>query len=268
MTSLLNFLNIYKFFIETILTTGNLLIFITSVYKTIKNKNNSSKSIDTNNKSSININNQITNTINNTNNVNYSIPLTNNQSDNSNDGMIGIFIIILCVLTYSFFNKYYFFIAILLSLLLSIKYILLKYWNFTQYLLPTFISSMSYSLTYFPPNNFWNNLTPSSNNINGFSDIINIIFSRLNEIIQKLFHMQNNYYQLTSILFTSAFSVFTLYILYKEITKPKDKIRINSWADFIFYSIFFSLFLGFIYIEITNNPLRIIIDKLITFFNN
>lgn len=27
-------------------------------------------------------------------------------------------------------------------------------------------------------------------------------------------------------------------------------------------------FLGFMYIEIANNPLRIIVDKLITFFNN
>ncbi|MGJ8386535.1 hypothetical protein ACSGFH_01800 [Streptococcus agalactiae] len=263
MTAFLNFLNIYKFFIETIVATGNLLIFITSIYKTLKNKKDSS-----NNKSLININSQVNNTIHTTTNVNYSIPLTNNQTSSSNDGVLGLFVILLCVLTYSFFNKYYFSVAIVLSLLLSIKYIILRYWNFTQYLLPTIVSSISYSLTYFPPNNFWNNLSTNSNNINGFSDIINIIFSRLDEIIKKMFHMQNNYYQLTSILFTSAFSIFTLYILYKEITKPKNKIRINSWTDFIFYSILISVFLGFIYIETANNPLRIIVDKLITFFNN
>ncbi|WP_222596658.1 hypothetical protein, partial [Streptococcus agalactiae] len=174
MTAFLNFLNIYKFFIETIVATGNLLIFITSIYKTLKNKKDSS-----NNKSLININSQVNNTIHTTTNVNYSIPLTNNQTSSSNDGVLGLFVILLCVLTYSFFNKYYFSVAIVLSLLLSIKYIILRYWNFTQYLLPTIVSSISYSLTYFPPNNFWNNLSTNSNNINGFSDIINIIFSRL-----------------------------------------------------------------------------------------
>lgn len=262
METFLNFLTTYKFFIETIVATGNLLIFITSIYKTIKNKNNASK-----NKSLIYINNQENHTIHTTTNINYSIPLTNNQNSSSNDGVLGLVVILLCVLIYSFFNKYYFFIAIILSLLLSIKYIVLRYWNFTQYLLPTIVSSISYSLTYFPPNKFWNNLSSNPSNINGFSDIINIIYSRLDEIIKKIFHMHNNYYQLTSILVTSAFSVFTLYILYKEITKPKDKVRINSWTDFIFYSILFSIFLGFIYIEIENNPLRILIDKLITFFN-
>ncbi len=102
MTAFLNFLNIYKFFIETIVATGNLLIFITSIYKTLKNKKDSS-----NNKSLININSQVNNTIHTTTNVNYSIPLTNNQTSSSNDGVLGLFVILLCVLTYSFFNKYY-----------------------------------------------------------------------------------------------------------------------------------------------------------------
>lgn len=272
MTKFLTFMTNYKSIVETLVATINLIIFLWSFYKFLtKNKTPQEKQSPTYNNSShydqsTNINHSTNTSISQVNN--YEIPTTNKSPSNENDNIMPLLIALACLIFYSFLAKYYFYIAIILSLFLSLRYLLIKYWNFTQFIIPTSISSISYLITYYPPNNFWNKLVYPPIKIYGMSDLVTLIFDRATIIVKEIFNNRTDYFQLISSISMAIFAIFSLYLLFREIVQRKNKIRRNDWKDFFVCLFIFILFTSFIYIQNDSNPIKFIIERFINFVQN
>lgn len=199
---------------------------------------------------------------------------THRHSQVSNDFEIMFLLVVALMGSYLFYSltqKYMIIIIMFLTLLKIVRYKTLGIGYNKEFVIPSFIAFMLYSLNFLPNNikEFWKtNSKIDISQLKGLQTTLNTLQAPLNEIVDIFTNFNTNLDRNISIVGTIILVFIALYSQLKGILGAKKNIKISETRDIVTQILGLSIIYGFIFFSIEWNPIRKTVKAIIYYFHH
>lgn len=193
-----------------------------------------------------------------------------NQSDYS-PAVLAALIFFGTYLFYSVAGRLMIFIIMLISLIKVLRYNYLGI-DYKFELISPILSIFAFHALNFLPNNvkeFWETNTKIDfNKFSGLQSTLESISAPFPEFLNLFTGFENNKIRNVSIFATLTMTLLVLLIEGTSIFRKKVNLKVSSKSSVVSYSLFLLLLLGYAFYHIEKNPVRIVTEFIIKWFNS
>lgn len=198
---------------------------------------------------------------------------SNNRAGQSGYGsaVIPVFVLFGIYLFYSVVGKLMIFIIAGMSFCKIVRYRLLGIDSRRELISPIFSILAFYLLNFVPitVKEFWENNTKLDfSKFNGLSEAIESILAPLPEFFKLFTNFEENRVRNISIFAILFMTLFVILFEGSSLFRKKQNIRVQSISFVISYCVILFISLGFVFYHIEKNPVRIVTELIINWFNN